>query len=46
MDYLPPPKEDKQKIITKIYKNKHVFDNLPKSKKDNIITKIKIVSTN
>jgi len=43
MDYTPPPKENKQKTITKIYKNKHVFDNIPKSKKDKIISKIKII---
>jgi hypothetical protein len=41
MDYTPPKEEDKQKTIIKIYKNKHVFDNIPKSKKDKIISKVK-----
>jgi len=42
MDYIPV-EQKKPKTITKTYKNKHVFDNIPKSKKETIINKVKIV---
>ena len=39
--HMPPTEKHKEKTITKVYKNKHVFDNLPKSKKELIISKVK-----
>jgi hypothetical protein len=41
MEQYTPPTEKKEKTTTKVYKNKHVFDNLPKSKKEHIISKVK-----